>query len=159
MRSEGQLALDDKGRAIMVLRVLTFDTPNPHLQHFSVPASGGGRLKYIARSDGSGPENHRGNFGGFHAKTIFNCNVTFSECFRPSGQGLVSGYQELGAGARRDTQYSVCRPPPPKGMGTRALNIHFFEKVLRVHHIELGVLRRRRRRAATLHRFFQVLMA
>ena len=33
----------------MVLRVLTFDTPNPHLQHFSVPASGGGRLLVFSR--------------------------------------------------------------------------------------------------------------
>ena len=64
---------------MMVLRVLSFDTSNLHLQHFSVRASGGGRLNHIACSDGCGPKNHRGNFGGFDAKTIFNCNVTFSE--------------------------------------------------------------------------------
>ena len=64
---------------MMVLRVLSFDTSNLHLQHFSVRASGGGRLNHIACSDGCGPKNHRGNFGGFDAKTIFNCNVPFSE--------------------------------------------------------------------------------
>ena len=64
---------------MMVLGVLSFDTSNPHLQHFSVHASDRGRLNHIARSNGCGPENHRGNFGGFDGKTIFNCNVTFSE--------------------------------------------------------------------------------
>ena len=64
---------------MMVLRVLSFDTSNPHLQHFRVRASSGGRLNDIVRSDGCGPKKHWGNFGGFDAKTIFNCNVTFSE--------------------------------------------------------------------------------
>ena len=64
---------------MMVLGVLSFDTSNPHLQHFSVHASDRGRLNHIARSDGCGPKNHGGNFGGFDAKTIFNCNVSFSD--------------------------------------------------------------------------------
>ena len=67
---------------MMVLGALSFDTSNPRLQHFSVHASGGGRLNHIARSDGRGPKNHGGNFGGFDAKTIFNCNVSFSEYWR-----------------------------------------------------------------------------
>ena len=95
MRNKGQLSLDPKGRAIMVLRVLSFDKPNSHLQHFSVRASSGARLNHIARSNGCGPENHRGNFGGFVAKTVFNCNVTFSdEPRRNAGVTINSGKKD-----------------------------------------------------------------